>query len=96
MSLHEGFGMPVCEAIAANTPALYIECGGTETALEGEGMVLKKDMEIYWIKVLELLSDQNKLYLLLINQRKHVEKFYIKNIENHIADTYMKISLSQE
>jgi len=96
MSLHEGFGMPVCEAIAANTPALFIECGGTETALEGEGMVLKKDMEIYWIKVLELLSDHNKLYLLLINQRKHVEKYYINNMEHHIADTYMKKLLAQE
>ena len=36
-SIHEGFGIPVVEAVMAGTPAVYLECGGTETVLENRG-----------------------------------------------------------
>ena len=38
-SRHEGFAVPVMEAIAAGTPALYLSCGGTESVLNGTGCV---------------------------------------------------------
>jgi glycosyltransferase involved in cell wall biosynthesis len=38
-SLHEGFGLPVFEAIARGTPAIYLPCGGTEVTLANCGLV---------------------------------------------------------
>ena len=39
MSEHEGFGLPACESILYNTPAIYLSSGGQESVLNNLGLV---------------------------------------------------------
>lgn len=90
MSLHEGFGLPVCESISAGTPALYLECGATEDVLNRYGSVPVQDADIFYMKVLEVLSIKEKRETLLNNQRRYVKKYYLLKLKDTIEHIYMK------
>lgn len=68
-SRHEGFGIPVLEAITAGTPAIYMRCGGTESVLRGEGCATSLEMLVQSIRLhienpaerVELLERQRRI-----------------------------------
>jgi glycosyltransferase involved in cell wall biosynthesis len=65
MSRHEGFGAPVCEAVSFGAPALFLECGGTESVFGAAGRVRREDLDHFADRVLELLaSEEARLGLL--------------------------------
>lgn len=64
LSLHEGFGVPVCQSVAAGTPALYLACGGTESVLNGVGCMWRGQAEFAELVVEHLENPQLREELL--------------------------------
>lgn len=71
-SLHEGFGLPVVEAIRNGTPAIYKSCGGTESVLDGVGCVGLEDDNLA-DGIFDVLSNIQVRHSLLESQFKIVE-----------------------
>jgi glycosyltransferase involved in cell wall biosynthesis len=88
MSLHEGFGLPICEAVVRGTPALYLECGGTESILGGYGMVRLAEREQFWKYLIQLLESQSAREKLLNIQKSYVLNYTSPVIEKAIQSTY--------
>jgi glycosyltransferase involved in cell wall biosynthesis len=87
-SLHEGFGLPVCEAIARGTPALYVECGGTESVLGRHGMVPRSESKRFWEYLAKLLESNSTREELLTAQKGYVSKYVAPAIEETIRSIY--------
>jgi glycosyltransferase involved in cell wall biosynthesis len=75
-SLHEGFGLPVFEAIRNRTPALYKECGGTEAILNNLGCIDAGSDLDFTTTLSGLVKDPQKRRELLANQTKEMETFF--------------------
>jgi len=88
MSLHEGFGLPVCEAIVRGTPALYLECGGTESILGEHGMVRLAEREQFWKYLVQLLESKSAREKLLNIQKSYALNYASPVIEKTIQSTY--------
>jgi len=80
-SLHEGFGLPVCEAVARGTPALYLACGGTESVLAGEGCLPAPDAASFHESVERLLASADAREALLARQREALAGFVVPAAE---------------
>ena len=89
-SLHEGLGMPVCEAILNGTPAIYLECGGQESILNSIGMVELKKENVFATKILELIVNPEKKERLLQMQNKELRKKAYPNCKQLIKNIYGK------
>ncbi len=87
-SLHEGFGIPACDAVANGIPALYYECGGQESTLNGKGMVRLKEKNSYHVRLAELLSDPLIRSELQIEQMKEIRSYYSPYIDEIVIKTY--------
>lgn len=85
---HEGFGLPACEAIASGTPAIYVECGGTESILDGHGMVPAKERDSMWRYIVTLLRDRESYAELLAAQQQCVSKFTYPTVAETIKSVY--------
>lgn len=91
MSTHEGFGVPACESIAFGTPALYLECGGQESILNNHGMVSLSQNKDFHKHLTNLISNKNDRNILLNDQRKIVNKYFVPIVKKTIIKTYKKI-----
>lgn len=87
-SLHEGFGLPICEAILAGTPALYLECGGTESILDSVGMTSIEEANDFGASILSLLENSSERLTLLQRQFLIAEQYSLKNSEKIIYQMY--------
>ncbi len=90
-SLHEGFGLPVCEAVAAGCPALYLECGGTETVLSGYGMVPLAERDHFWRFVVDCLSQVQARQQLLTAQNAQVQKCMRPEVTDIVQSVYSRL-----
>jgi glycosyltransferase involved in cell wall biosynthesis len=88
MSLHEGFGLPVCEAVEHGTPALFIECGGTESVIGLDGMVKKDERVNFHCDILKLLNSNKLRDDLLKKQSIRVSEFKDPLIADNIKNIY--------
>ena len=93
-SLHEGFGLPACEAVVHDTPALYLECGGQESVLGHQGMVRLLERKRFGDEVSQLLSDESKRNRLLSEQKRHATGYVAPNVEDAIRAAYGPLILS--
>ena len=93
-SLHEGLGMPVCEAILHGTPAIYMECGGQESVLNSLGMIPLGNSNKFADKVLELISDENKRNSLLEAQISELKKKDWPKSRAIVSEIYGKYIIS--
>ena len=89
-SLHEGLGMPVCEAILNGTPAIYLECGGQDSILNSIGMVDLKKENVFATKILELIVNSEKRERLLQMQNTELRKKAYPNCKQLIKNIYGK------
>ena len=96
MSLHEGFGVPVCESIANGTPAVYLECGGQESVLNNVGMVCLKEKDIFYEYIIELVMDKQKMSILYEEQISIVNNFMSPQVDACVSDIYKDIINSQQ
>lgn len=87
-SLHEGFGVPACESVAHGTPALYFECGGQESVLEGIGMVPHSDRNAFTKRAVQLISMPEERNRLLSSQRAVVIDFLSPLIDIKVSQIY--------
>jgi glycosyltransferase involved in cell wall biosynthesis len=74
-SLHEGFGLPHCEAILQGTAATYLQCGATEEVLEGYGMVPLSGRSGFGEAIARLLDSVVEREALLRRQAEVVERY---------------------
>jgi hypothetical protein len=91
MSLHEGFGLPICEAIAQGTPALYLECGGTESILWAYGMVPLNQSREFGQHVLRLIASPTERQALLGKQQEIARDYMSPRIDGFIKQVYATI-----
>jgi glycosyltransferase involved in cell wall biosynthesis len=88
MSLHEGFGLPVCEAVMQGTPALYMECGGTESIFDKLGMVPLGERSRYWFHICEYINSETRRRQLLLAQLDLVKGYTMPNVGRTICQVY--------
>ena len=88
MSLHEGFGLPVCEAIRHGTPALFVECGGTESAVKGHGMVPEFDKLRYHWHLCKLIKSDISRDNLLRLQLDEAMNFSKPRVDETVFEVY--------
>lgn len=77
-SRHEGFAVPVMEAITAGTPALYLSCGGTESVLKGIGCIQSPGSFAEHVKL--HLVDRVKRTSLLEAQQTFTREFTVSKV----------------
>lgn len=93
-SLHEGFGLPACEAVMRDTPALYLECGGQESVLGQQGMVRLSERKRFGNEAAQLLSDESERNRLLSEQKRYATRYVAPNVEDAIRVAYGPLILS--
>jgi glycosyltransferase involved in cell wall biosynthesis len=79
-SLHEGFGLPACEAIYCKTPALYLECGGQESVLRSWGKIGLEGINQFSYTLEELIENARERSILLTKQEEQTAQFDLKKV----------------
>lgn len=87
-SLHEGFGVPACESISHGTPAIYLECGGQESALRGHGMVPLAERRALPERAARLINNPSELKVLLEGQLVQIQQYLPPIIHAEILRVY--------
>jgi glycosyltransferase involved in cell wall biosynthesis len=95
MSRHEGFGVPVLESISCGTPALYTECGGTESVLHGVGCVSAGDIDQFVSRTIQLLADIEERKQLLAEQAKLLFPLRRKTVATRLCSAIQNLMQSQ-
>lgn len=85
-SLHEGIGLPVMEAVAAGTPAVYFPSGGTEAVMEGVGCVRDGAIPSMVETCRQLLQDRSARESLLTRQRETLPSLSPEHAAHLAAD----------
>ena len=88
MSSHEGFGLPACEAVVRGTPALYLECGGTESILGQLGMVRLAERREFWRHMATLLLIERERNVLLQKQQEIAVQYTRPLVDSTIRKIY--------
>lgn len=86
LSEHEGFGIPLIEALKYDIPVLAYNAGGVSTTVIEDGLLNSKAPSFVANKIIEL---QNNPYLrvkLLQKQKKHLNSFSNENMKNNFID----------
>lgn len=95
-SLHEGFGLPACEAISCKTPALYLECGGQESVLRSWGKIGLEDIDQFSYALENLLGDACERSILLTKQEEQVAQFDFQKVKGIAQLVYGSLFDRQE
>lgn len=85
MSLHEGFGLPVCEAIVRGTPAVYLSCGGTESVLGGAGSMPASNADEFFHAVIDHLRSEGDRQSLLVAQQEALASYLPPHSEEKVV-----------
>ncbi|MFK5984189.1 MAG: glycosyltransferase [Pseudomonadota bacterium] len=81
LSEHEGFAMPLLEAIKNNTPVLAYASGAIPTTIGNNGLLYQKAADKVGEQVLDLKDNPKKRKQLIFEQQKHLENFSCAEIE---------------
>jgi glycosyltransferase involved in cell wall biosynthesis len=87
MSEHEGFGLPACESILYNTPAIYLSSGGQESVLNNLGLVDCSNEAKFVQSVNTYLNESVLRKELLVAQKSEILAYVAINY----MDAYKKI-----
>ncbi|WP_294665648.1 glycosyltransferase [uncultured Fusobacterium sp.] len=80
-SAHEGFCVPLVEAMYFNVPIIARDCGAIKETLGDGGIILKNYSPIETASVMnKLMNDEKVQNLMKENQNKRIEKFKTKYI----------------
>ncbi len=85
LSEHEGFGMPLVEAMRHDIPVLSYDTGGVSSALPKESLLEKKSPNFIANKILKLQKDPYHRVELIKKQREKLESFSSQNIKEKFA-----------
>ena len=97
MSRHEGFGAPPCQAISFGTPALFLECGGTESVLGRAGCVSREEGQNRFAdRILELLANEEARAELLQEQSAAVRELSSGKVSQRLYAILERVSTRWE
>ena len=93
MSVYEGFGLPIVEALSAGVPVLAASGSCLEEA-GGDGCLYAKPQDISEIskKMAVLLKDQNLRLQLIAKGKLHITKFQDFKIADELNNIYLYVS----
>ena len=75
LSEHEGFGMPLIEAMKYDIPTLAYDAGGVSSTIPSIGLLEKKSANFVMQKVEEILNNPYKRVELIKAQKEHLQQF---------------------
>ncbi|MEA1892774.1 MAG: glycosyltransferase [Campylobacterota bacterium] len=84
LSEHEGFGMPLIEAIKYDIPILAYNAGGVASTVVQDGLLEFKAPNLVADKIIELQNDPYFRVELLKKQKQHLQNFSNPNIKNEL------------
>ena len=91
LSEHEGFGMPLLEAIQYGVPVLAYHAGGVATAMGVKGLLNFKAVDRIAEKIIEIKNNPSVRIKLKDSQNRHLTKFSYQNQKDKLADFLSKI-----
>ena len=93
LSEHEGFCVPLLEAMAADVPVLAYAAGAVPETLGGAGVLFSpKDLEQAAELLGRLVYDEDLRDAVIAGQRKRLEDFREDRIARHVADLVARFS----
>lgn len=95
MSKHEGFGLPACESILHNTPAIYLSSGGQESVLNNLGLIECSNQAKLFQAINAYLDDNFLRNELLVMQKSHISSYMANNWIIKHQKTLDKIFLAE-
>jgi len=85
LSEHEGFGIPLVEAVIQGLTVLAFDTGGVRTSLGEAGRLNYKAPDHVGRQVLELLNNDTARHSLLAQQRKHLSRLCRSSLVNQFV-----------
>jgi glycosyltransferase involved in cell wall biosynthesis len=89
LSNHEGFGMPLVEAMQNDMPVLSFDAGGTSSAVPKECLLDKKSPTYVAKKIIDLQKNPQFRVELVKKQQQKLKEFAYKNIQKKLSN-YIK------
>ena len=90
LSEHEGFAMPLIEAMQYDTPVLAFRAGGISTTVPKEAFILKKAPSHVADEIIKLQNNPQLRVNLVKKQKQHLKIFSHKNIINKLSSYISK------
>ncbi len=84
LSNHEGFGMPLIEAMKCNIPVLAYNAGGTQTTIPKICLLDKKASSYVSQTIIKLIEDNKHFDEMLTQQEEYLKRFSCENIYNQL------------
>ena len=84
LSEHEGFGMPLIEAMKYDIPVLSYNAGGTTTTIPKEGLLEKKAPSFIANEIIKLQNDPYFRFDLIKKQKNQLNNFSNENTINKL------------
>jgi len=94
LSNHEGFGMPLVEAMKFDTPVLAYDIGGISSTLPKQSLLKSKSISYVVAKIIKLQNDPHLKTELIKNQRLKLKTFSNQNIKNQLQE-YLKKQITK-
>lgn len=91
LSNHEGFGIPLVEALRFDIPILAYDIGGISSTIPKEGLLKRKSTSFLTKKILKLKGDKKLQSLLIKKQQTKLKTFSKQNIKNRLKKFLQKI-----
>ncbi len=91
MSEHEGFGVPLIEAMALDLPVVACKHGNIPYTMEGAGLVLKERNPVQIAALLKIISNNRIFKRSIVSyQQKRVEKMRRGRLVKSLCDFFVK------
>jgi len=86
LSEHEGFGIPLIEAMKYDVPVLTYDAGGIASTVTPNSLMDKKSPRYVAKKILQLKNDEDFKSKLLQEQNQHLKTFSYENMKTRLSD----------
>jgi len=95
LSEHEGFGVPLIEAMIFDVPVIAYNSSNIKNTLDGSGILFKEKNLKYMAAFLVLLANNRALRReIILSQRENLIKYQYDNIKYNLADFLNTLSLT--
>ncbi len=94
LSEHEGFGMPLIEAMRFDIPVLAYNVGGVNSTVPNESLLEKKSPIYVANKIIELQENPYFRVEILKKQKEYFDNFSYKNIKNRFINYLKSLNIS--
>jgi len=92
LSEHEGFGMPLLEAIQYGIPVLSYHAGGVATAMGVKGLLEFKAADRVAEKIIEIRNNPSFRAEVTDSQKSHLTQFSYQNQKDKLSDFLSKLA----